>query len=77
MLCVALLNSISFSSIAQDEPFERIILNRKPANPDKYRLAHPFEIVYGPDNHLYIATPGFQGLNTMVAQRLHLQTKLC
>jgi PQQ-dependent dehydrogenase (s-GDH family) len=39
---------------SQGEPFSLIEVNQKPANPDKYRLAHPYEIIYGPDDHLYI-----------------------
>src|SRR5688572_21107517 len=38
----------------QGEPFSFTELNQKPASPNKYRLAHPFEIIYGPDDHLYI-----------------------
>ncbi|WP_336516204.1 PQQ-dependent sugar dehydrogenase [Pollutibacter soli] len=38
----------------QGEPFSFTEINLKPANPNKYRLAHPFEIIYGPDDHLYI-----------------------
>jgi PQQ-dependent dehydrogenase (s-GDH family) len=43
---------LSFSAIAQNEPFTRTVLNEKPGA--GYRLAHPFDIVYGPDDHLYI-----------------------
>ncbi len=39
---------------SQGEPFAFTEINQKPANPNKYRLAHPFEIIYGPDDHLYI-----------------------
>ena len=39
---------------SQGEPFAFSELNHRPANPNKYRLAHPFEIIYGPDDHLYI-----------------------
>lgn len=42
----------SFSAQAQNEPFTRTVLNEKPGA--GYRLAHPFDIVYGPDDHLYI-----------------------
>lgn len=41
-----------FPAIAQNEPFTRTVLNEKPGA--GYRLAHPFDIVYGPDDHLYI-----------------------
>jgi PQQ-dependent dehydrogenase (s-GDH family) len=37
---------------AQDEPFSRSLINTKSASP--FRLAHPFEIIYGPDDYLYI-----------------------
>lgn len=40
--------------VAQSEPFIVTELNQKPSAPDKYRLGHPFEIIYGPDNYLYI-----------------------
>lgn len=43
----------SFSARAQNEPFTKTVLNEKPTA-GGYRLAHPFDIVYGPDNHLYI-----------------------
>ena len=43
----------SFSAHAQNEPFTKTVLNEKPTA-GGYRLAHPFDIVYGPDNHLYI-----------------------
>jgi PQQ-dependent dehydrogenase (s-GDH family) len=39
---------------AQIEPFSMTVLNRKPPNPDKYFLAHPFEIICGPDDYLYV-----------------------
>lgn len=40
---------------AQGEPFSPSIINTKPAGTvNDYRLAHPFEIIYGPDDHLYI-----------------------
>lgn len=38
---------------AQGEPFSVMELNTK-AGSGNYRLAHPFDIVYGPDDHLYI-----------------------
>lgn len=43
----------SIPSIAQNEPFTKTVLNEKPGA-GGYRLAHPFDVVYGPDNHLYI-----------------------
>jgi aldose sugar dehydrogenase len=43
----------SISSTAQNEPFTKTVLNEKPGA-GGYRLAHPFDVVYGPDNHLYI-----------------------
>jgi aldose sugar dehydrogenase len=36
----------------QGEPFSKSIINTKSASP--FRLGHPFEIIYGPDDHLYI-----------------------
>ena len=40
---------------SQGEPFVMTELNRKPTAPaDRYRLAHPFELIYGPDNFLYV-----------------------
>jgi aldose sugar dehydrogenase len=36
----------------QGEPFAKSIINLKSASP--FQLAHPFEIIYGPDDHLYI-----------------------
>ena len=36
----------------QGEPFAKSIINLKSASP--FHLAHPFEIIYGPDDHLYI-----------------------
>ncbi len=51
--CLALAHSLLLS--AQDEPFNRSVLNtRPPGTANDYRLAHPFEILYGPDNYLYI-----------------------
>ena len=41
--------------LSQGEPFSMTELNRKPTAPaDKYRLGHPFEIIYGPDDFLYL-----------------------
>ncbi len=37
---------------SQGEPFTRSIINTRSASP--FRLAHPFEVIYGPDNYLYI-----------------------
>lgn len=39
---------------AQGEPFTKTVLNTKPPVANRYSLAHPFDIVYGPDNYLYI-----------------------
>ena len=39
-----------------DADFVRVVLNQKPAVPaQRYRLGHPFEILYGPDDHLYVS----------------------
>ena len=38
-----------------DLDFVRVEVNQKPTLPaQRYRLAHPFEILYGPDDHLYV-----------------------
>ncbi len=40
---------------SQGEPFSMTELNRKPTvAANKYRLGHPFEIIYGPDDFLYV-----------------------
>jgi PQQ-dependent dehydrogenase (s-GDH family) len=49
-----LLSALTLEGAAQGEPFTMTVLNRKPANPDKYYLGHPFEILYGPDDFLYV-----------------------
>lgn len=41
------------ASFSQIEPFSQKVLNTLPGS-GNYRLAHPFDIVYGPDNFLYI-----------------------
>src|SRR5690348_9815604 len=53
LLPISFLILFSFSALAQNEPFTRTVLNEKPGA-GGYRLAHPFDIVYGPDDHLYI-----------------------
>jgi PQQ-dependent dehydrogenase (s-GDH family) len=41
--------------LSQGEPFSMTELNRKPTvAANKYRLGHPFEIIYGPDDYLYV-----------------------
>lgn len=41
--------------LSQGEPFSMTELNRKPTvAANKYRLGHPFEIIYGPDDFLYV-----------------------
>ena len=46
---------ISVQAIAQSEPFSLTVLNTKPSGTSNdYNLAHPFEILYGRDNYLYI-----------------------
>lgn len=52
-LLFSILVLFSFYSKAQNEPFTRTVLNEKPGA-GGYRLAHPFDVVYGPDNHLFI-----------------------
>jgi PQQ-dependent dehydrogenase (s-GDH family) len=53
LLLLFFLILFSFHSYAQNEPFTKTVLNEKPTA-GGYRLAHPFDIVYGPDNFLYI-----------------------
>jgi PQQ-dependent dehydrogenase (s-GDH family) len=48
-LCVVTHSSVK----SQGEPFTMTVLNEK-SGAGNYRLAHPFDVVYGPDNHLYI-----------------------
>lgn len=43
----------SFRLFAQSEPFTQEVLNQKSGS-GNYHLAHPWDIVYGPDNYLYI-----------------------
>lgn len=55
LLFITLLFAYWAQALAQGEPFTPTIINTKPAGTvNDYRLAHPFEIIYGPDNHLYI-----------------------
>lgn len=55
-LLLLLLAVIAFvTARSQGEPFTQSIINTKPAGTaNDYRLAHPFEIVYARDTHLYI-----------------------
>jgi aldose sugar dehydrogenase len=53
LLLLFILILFYFPSYAQNEPFTKTVLNEKPTA-GGYRLAHPFDIVYGPDNFLYI-----------------------
>ena len=51
--CLAMLAFICARS--QGEPFTQSIINTKPAGTaNDYRLAHPYEIIYARDTHLYI-----------------------
>lgn len=52
--CYLLILLFPLIGLAQSEPFQLTVLNQKPAGSGKYKLAHPFDIVYGPDNFLYI-----------------------
>jgi aldose sugar dehydrogenase len=53
LLYIILISSVPAWS--QGEPFTQSIINTKPTGTSNdYRLAHPFEIIYGPDDHLYI-----------------------
>ncbi len=52
--CIALVTGAGNRIFAQNEPFTFTELNQKPGGGNNYRLAHPFEIIYGPDNYLYI-----------------------
>src|SRR5690606_9802807 len=55
LLAAILLCSVSAADLlAQDEPFVMTELNQKPNPPNRYRLGHPYEILYGPDHYLYI-----------------------
>lgn len=46
----------ALSGFSQSEPFNQTILNTKPSGTvNDYNLAHPFEILYGRDNYLYIS----------------------
>lgn len=51
---VVIMLCITVPSWGQGEPFTMTALNRKPANPNKYYLAHPFELLYGPDDFLWV-----------------------
>ena len=52
---IILLGVYCGNALAQGEPFSLSIINTKPTGTvNDYRLAHPFEIIYGPDDHLYI-----------------------
>src|SRR5687768_13119038 len=42
-----------FLSFAQNEPFSQEVLNQK-SGAGNYHLCHPWDIVYGPDDYLYI-----------------------
>lgn len=54
-LCSCLIVFLFLPSLlfSQNEPFTKTVLNEK-SGAGNYRLAHPFDIVYGPDNFLYI-----------------------
>jgi len=56
-LWTALLFVIHFQCYSQGEPFSaKVVLNQKPtAAADKYYLQHPFELLYGPDDSLWIS----------------------
>lgn len=52
--CLYTLLCINNAIHAQSEPFTLTELNLRPGGSNNYRLGHPFEIIYGPDNYLYI-----------------------
>src|SRR5215212_9337833 len=52
---IAILLLTSYIALSQGEPFSLSVINTKPTGTtNDYRLAHPFEILYGRDNYLYI-----------------------
>src|SRR5262245_6108811 len=55
-LWALIFTAFSQNAFAQGEPFSFTVLNTLPAGTaNDYNLAHPFEIIYGPDNFLYIS----------------------
>jgi PQQ-dependent dehydrogenase (s-GDH family) len=57
ILAIILLSSITFCTKAQNENFTtKVILNQLPVNAaNRYYLQHPFEILYGKDDSLWIS----------------------
>jgi PQQ-dependent dehydrogenase (s-GDH family) len=56
LVCICLSTGIRPAAAQNsDMDFMRVVLNQKPSLPaQRYRLAHPFEIFYGPDDHLFV-----------------------
>ncbi|MEP6713034.1 MAG: PQQ-dependent sugar dehydrogenase [Ferruginibacter sp.] len=54
---VVFLSLFSNLCLSQGEPFSaKKVLNQTPVNPvDRYYLQHPFELIYGPDDSLWIS----------------------
>ena len=57
LLCIICLCAGVSASFSQGESFTvKQVLNQAPALPaDRYYLQHPFEIIYGPDDSLWIS----------------------
>lgn len=53
IILALLITLLTTDAIAQFEPFSTSVLNTRPGA-GNYRLAHPFDIIYGPDDYLYI-----------------------
>lgn len=52
---LTLLMGTMYVAWCQSEPFTRTVINTKPSGTaNDYRLAHPYEIIYARDTHLYI-----------------------
>jgi aldose sugar dehydrogenase len=55
ILLLTLLVGAMYVAHSQGEPFTRTVINTKPSGTtNDYRLAHPYEIIYARDTHLYI-----------------------
>lgn len=54
-ILLTFLLGILHAALGQSEPFTRTLINTKPSGTaNDYRLAHPYEIIYARDTHLYI-----------------------
>lgn len=55
LILFTFLSGIINAALGQSEPFTKTLINTKPAGTaNDYRLAHPYEIIYARDTHLYI-----------------------